>query len=135
MFRVYNKKGPLYILINKNDPLDKYQFHFESQQFMDKNDTMIDINKFIKDNPNLKNYFRKIVDKTYYHNWIFCNIEDLDYNTCLEAIRKDGYAIKYIPDKLKTSEMCLEAVRKLGWWGMRYVPKKLKDQILHLNNN
>ena len=36
-FNHYNKEGPLYININKNTG-KKFQFHFESQQFMDEED-------------------------------------------------------------------------------------------------
>lgn len=37
-YDMYSKKGPLYILINKNDKDEKYQLHFPSGQFMDKYD-------------------------------------------------------------------------------------------------
>ena len=37
-FNYYNSQGPLYININKADN-EKYQFHFESDQFMDETDT------------------------------------------------------------------------------------------------
>ena len=40
MFNYYNKKGPLYININKVTG-DKYQFHFESGSFMDAEDEEI----------------------------------------------------------------------------------------------
>lgn len=36
MFDSYNQEGPLYIWIDKNG--DKYQFHFESNQYMDSSD-------------------------------------------------------------------------------------------------
>lgn len=40
-FNYYNSQGPLYININKADN-EKYQFHFESDQFMDETDTPIE---------------------------------------------------------------------------------------------
>ena len=40
MFEYYNDEGPLYININKQTG-DKYQFHFESEQFMDAEDEKI----------------------------------------------------------------------------------------------
>lgn len=40
MFQYYNEDGPLYININKKTN-EKYQFHFESEQFMDSSDAMI----------------------------------------------------------------------------------------------
>lgn len=48
-FRNYSSKGPLFIMVNKNDFDDKYQFHFETNQFMDKNDRRINTSSFFSD--------------------------------------------------------------------------------------
>ena len=40
-FDQYNKDGPLYILINKKVPDEKYQFHFQTEQYMDSRDSAI----------------------------------------------------------------------------------------------
>ena len=45
-FQSHNIKGPLFIMINKTNPLDKYQFHFETNQYMDKNDKRINTTEF-----------------------------------------------------------------------------------------
>lgn len=37
----YIQNGPIYIFISKHDPSEKYQLHFESEQFMDRNDSHI----------------------------------------------------------------------------------------------
>lgn len=63
-FDYYNKKGHLYILIDKRikndrDILKKLQFHFETGQFMDTTDKQISITKFFKENPELKTFFKK----------------------------------------------------------------------------
>src|SRR5271157_2096271 len=42
MFSTYNKQGPLYIVMIKGTK-EKYQFHFETEQFMDVQDKEIDI--------------------------------------------------------------------------------------------
>ena len=39
--------GKYYVIINKHNKEDKYQFHFESKQFMDKNDNSINIAEFV----------------------------------------------------------------------------------------
>lgn len=59
MFSRYSSQGPLYIMIDKSDFDHKYQFHFESNQFMDKNDRRINTSKFIteEDNVEIFNYF------------------------------------------------------------------------------
>jgi hypothetical protein len=64
-FSYYSKQGPLYILIDKRitsdrDIFKKLQFHFESGQFMDTTDRRIDITKFFKANPEVKNFFKRI---------------------------------------------------------------------------
>ena len=37
-FLDYISKGDIYVIINKSNPKDKYQFHYESDQFMDPDD-------------------------------------------------------------------------------------------------
>lgn len=56
----YTNQGPLYIVINKSNPKEKYQFHLESYQFMDKNDYDIDIYEFLKENEGLYNFFEGV---------------------------------------------------------------------------
>ena len=46
-FDHYKEKGDLHILTNKHNSEEKYQFHFESCQFMDKNDKSIDLKKIL----------------------------------------------------------------------------------------
>lgn len=54
----YTKDGPLYIIIdklklNQDDATRRYQFHFESNQFMNMNDSQIDVGEFFKNNPSI----------------------------------------------------------------------------------
>jgi hypothetical protein len=44
----YSKQDTLYIIINKADNSNKYQFHIKGKQFMDKADRQININEFFK---------------------------------------------------------------------------------------
>jgi hypothetical protein len=60
LFEKYNKDGPLYIIQPKNpdkDGKEKYQLHFESEQFMDDKDSPVDLNELIKKYPEIKNVF------------------------------------------------------------------------------
>ena len=67
-FNRYIKDGPLYVIIDKTDtnlgsesglPLNRYQFHFESNQFMDKDDRTIDLVKFFNgEGSELKDLFK-----------------------------------------------------------------------------
>lgn len=56
-YNTYNKQGPLYIIINKQDNEEKYQFHFETEQFMDSADRQIKTGKLFHNNPEIRNYF------------------------------------------------------------------------------
>lgn len=56
-FDFYVSKGPLYININKHNPEDKYQFHFETEQFMDKNDDEVSIDYFLDAYPGLESFY------------------------------------------------------------------------------
>lgn len=48
-YKDYHKEGdPLFILISKSDPNIKYQFHFGTRQFMDKNDEGMDLDLYTK---------------------------------------------------------------------------------------
>lgn len=58
-FDGYNRRGKIWILIDKNHPNDKLQFHFEDEQFMDVKDREIDIFDFFGDNDDVYNFFIK----------------------------------------------------------------------------
>jgi hypothetical protein len=57
-FSEYNKRGPLYIITTKRDG-EKYQFHFQSEQFMDENDDPIDHHLLMHRYPQLIEVFSK----------------------------------------------------------------------------
>jgi hypothetical protein len=59
MFSRYSPQGPLFIIIDKKNPDHKYQFHFESNQYMDRDDRRIDASEFItkSENREIFNYF------------------------------------------------------------------------------
>jgi len=61
-YRTYSSQGPLYININKTNSAEKYQFHFESKQFMDIDDVEIDTPIFttIGATEGLINFYSKI---------------------------------------------------------------------------
>lgn len=52
-----NFGGEYYININKHNPDEKYQFHFESNQFMDASDRSIDLAGFLNKNQGLKKFY------------------------------------------------------------------------------
>ncbi|MCL2261067.1 MAG: DUF4116 domain-containing protein [Fibromonadales bacterium] len=44
----------------------------------------------------------------------------------LEAIQDDGYAIQFVPERLRTAELCLKAVQNSFFSTLKYVPQNLK---------
>lgn len=61
MFKKHNEEGPLWILISKRNPLEeRYQFHFESDQFKDIWDNDVDVSYFFTRNPEVESFFKKL---------------------------------------------------------------------------
>jgi Leucine-rich repeat (LRR) protein len=68
-FDKYINEGPLYVIYNPNDtnvapqtglPIERYQFHFPSNQFMDKDDRKVDLVELLTGKMSeLKNVFKK----------------------------------------------------------------------------
>jgi hypothetical protein len=56
-YQRYSKDGPLYIIINKANQQEKYQFHFESNQYMDVADRQIKVTDFLDRHPKIKTFF------------------------------------------------------------------------------
>jgi hypothetical protein len=56
-FSKHNNQGPLYIIINKENPSDKYQFHFETKQYMNPADKRINIQGFFDENEEITKFF------------------------------------------------------------------------------
>ena len=59
MFSRYSPQGPLFIMIDKKNPDHKYQFHFESNQYMDRDDKRINVSEFVMrpENKEIFDYF------------------------------------------------------------------------------
>ncbi len=64
-----NYGGDYYININKQDPEEKYQFHFESGQFMDVDDAAIDLSDFLSKNRGLKEFYSGTMYNIYVKKW------------------------------------------------------------------
>ena len=75
-FSNYNSRGKLYIIINKNDPSEKYQFHFEDKQFMDVKDRDIVLGEFLEENEELYIFFKDKIG------------EDIDFIICESCISR-----------------------------------------------
>lgn len=58
----YTKQGPLYINLNKEDG-KLYQFHFETDSFMNEHDNSIDMENFSEENPQLVEFYKTYLNK------------------------------------------------------------------------
>lgn len=58
-----NYGGEYYIIINKKDPKEKYQFHFESEQFMDVDDYPVSLEDVFEKDKGLEEFFMPIIKK------------------------------------------------------------------------
>lgn len=88
--------GKYYVIINKHDKADRYQFHFETEQFMDRWDEGIDVAEFCNDN-GLSEFFKsegydiddyaQTVEKTAHEIFDQLNAE---YSTDIRILRSLG---------------------------------------------
>lgn len=66
MFDHYNKEGPLYVIQPiKGRDREKYQIHFEMKQFMNEQDEIEDLDKFVETFPEMIIAFPKLADQNY----------------------------------------------------------------------
>ena len=56
-FNSHNVRDKLYIIINNTNLNDKYQFHFQSKQFMDREDKRINSGEFLEKHTDIRNFF------------------------------------------------------------------------------
>ena len=47
----------------------------------------------------------------------------------LVAVRQDGYALQYVPENLKTAELCHEAVKQAIEDTLESVPEALHNEV------
>ena len=122
-FQRYSAQGPLYIWIAASG--EKYQFHFESNQFMNEYDIPIT-------NDQMQELFRKysvlqdLLSKKFieYNNLEYISDKLKTPEICLAAVKQDGWQLQFVPDKLKTPEICLAAVKENGR-ALHFVPTEL----------
>ena len=73
--------------------------------------------------------------KAYKDNWFkalqYVPEELKTKEICLAALQQDDWAFGYVPEEFKTQEICLAAVQKSGN-AIEYVPEKLKTQEICL---
>ena len=49
-----------------------------------------------------------------------------NHEICFEALKQCSYALKYIPEELRTLELCSEAIKNSRGHALQYVPEEIK---------
>ncbi len=129
-FQYYNEKGPLFVIIMK-DTNEKYQFHFESEQFMDSDDQEIDIDEFAYNYPDIidaivLNHPQGLGDNEEVAGKLMPYLSE---KTQLAVVKLDPRAILGIERESRSKELCMTALHK-DWTMYRYVPDKFKTLAL-----
>jgi hypothetical protein len=131
MFDYYTNDGPLFIWIDKSG--DKYQFHFESSQYMDARDKDISKDKmkyFIKDHPVLSKFFKKFMNKDIK---LILKYTNPDKDVQMAAVQQNGKTIQYIDNPDKDVQM---AVVQQDAYAIRHIKNPDKDvQIAAVQQN
>lgn len=52
------------------------------------------------------------------------------YENCLDAVTRNRFDLQYVPRKYKVPELCLAAIEMGGKNCLRYIPKKIREQII-----
>lgn len=83
-YKSYSEDGHLYIIINKKNPIEKYQLHINSGSFMDRWDHSVDITKIIENAD-----FKKVLENIF-------SVEFHNFNHDKEEVEK--LFISYVKD-------------------------------------
>ena len=156
MYRYYKKErgGEYYINVNLQDG-SLYQFHFESVQYMDKNNDSINLGRFLNSNPSLKKFYHEKIKKLDWwktkYNLFYGELNDdeiidiisetagnylwqlWDYiphpsdKVKLEAVKHNGNIIKLIENP--SEEMKLIAVKQNGH-AIQYIDNPTEEMQL-----
>ena len=137
-FDQYNKQGPIYININK-ETKEKFQFHLESDQFMDEEDSQIDLKDFFYINKNLAIFYRNLWrDRLYKENFIFqdenknCYRLVNDYSYFADYISTSNVSSSYINAILSgdANEYFETYYGQFEGYMLHYLNKKNEDEII-----
>ena len=115
-YRYYKKEygGEYYINANLKDG-SLYQFHFESNQFMDKNDDPIDLFNFLNKNMSLFNFYKTRIGSSLVGkiNYGIIFVDNPSEDVQLKAVTHDTKALDFI--KNPSEAVQLAAVKESGW--------------------
>jgi hypothetical protein len=129
-FNYYNKQGPLYVIIFRGSGV-KWQFHFESGQFMDEQDSSL--------KPSSVKPFYGLFSEDKWMTAVTNNEYAIQYiknpseNVQLIAVKNDGRAIKFIKNPSKKVQL---AAVKNNEYAIQYIKNPSENvQLIAVNND
>ncbi|HRN71455.1 MAG TPA: DUF4116 domain-containing protein [Candidatus Woesebacteria bacterium] len=135
-FNEYNKDGNLYIILHKASN-KRWQFHLESNQFMDEKDREVIFNEFNKKYPEVFGkhivFSEKVqLEAVKENGWAIQYIKNPSEKLQLEAVKQNGYVIRYI--KNPSEKLQLEAVKQDGL-AIKFIKNPSKKVQLEAEKN
>ena len=140
-YEYYTKSGPLFINLNKQTG-ELYQFHFESESFMDEHDAPINLKALVEEfSPDMKKYYNNYINSSIDKNddnkqYLFLfNSQKIDKKTeadMIEELKYNPKAFKYISNP--TEKIC-DIVLKSDIKNIAYIPKPTEKQIVYFFEN
>ena len=111
--------GKYYVIMNKHDKSEKYQFHFETEQFMDADDEGIDVGEFCNEN-GLSEFFEKegynVGDYSISKDEILSDIDN-NYDLSVEDLRalsliyqEDVFDLLFLYDFINQNNTSIEDI-------------------------
>ena len=109
-FNHYNDEGNLIIILRRKDG-KRWQFHFESSQFMDTSDNAIDVMKYWDENPKVYSVLEPLLFKAIPKNGMLLQyVKNQTEAACLAAVKQNGFALEFV--KNQTETICMSAVKQ-----------------------
>ena len=50
-------------------------------------------------------------------------------NMCLEAVKQDGELLEFVPETLRTLELCFETMKNVVEGGLEELPEGLREEV------
>lgn len=130
-FKDYTRQGPLYINIDKNNN-EKFQFHFESESFMNAEDRPIDILEFVfEDHKDLRDFYTPLICKwlelpegTDLYEYAQVEFDESDIDMMLSDVRGGNNDVS----GRTAAQLILRPEEVYGEWDFSYI--ELTDGII-----
>ena len=81
----------------------------------------------MENNKEYQEHLEKVKENGYYLAYVPENLRTPEI--CEIAVKKDGGDLKHVPEELKTQELCKIAVENNHGWALEYVPEEFQAEL------